>query len=133
MSDINFPQRKKTYTPHAGDTESFSKIDSVFKYTLRRYARLAKENNFVFLIIDISNAYYPFLKEVNREFGVSIIHIGTHEWKKDIDDPGKKLPPKLRKVPKDGHYAIGYNRLIAYKIARILKENSVRLKLKNSL
>jgi hypothetical protein len=133
LRDINFPQRKKTYISEAGDTDVFSKIDSVFKYTLRRYAKLAKENNFVFLIIDTSNFYYPFVNGVNKEFGISIIHIGVHEWEKDIKDPGTKLPPKLRKVPKDGHYAIGYNRLIAEKIASILKENSVRLKLKNSL
>jgi len=133
LTDINFPQRKKTYIPEAGDTKVFSKIESVFKYTLKRYAKLAKQNNFVFLIIDTTNFYHPFVKEVNKEFGVSIIHIGVHEWNKDIVDPGEKLPPKLRKVPKDGHYAIGYNRLIAEKIASILKEKSVRLKLKNSL
>ncbi|MEK9628578.1 MAG: hypothetical protein VW455_06115 [Nitrospinota bacterium] len=133
LMDKNFPQHNKEYFPEPGDAKAFPIIDSVFEYTLSRYAQLAKEYNFVFLLIDRFSAYKPFLKEAREKFGVSIIHIDANEWKKDVEDPGEKLPPILRNVPKDGHYAVGYNRLIAEKIASVLKENSIKLKpIKNS-
>ena len=124
MRDINFPQPKKTYVPEVGDTEAFSIINSIFKYTLRRYAKLAKENNFVFLIIDTNNYYHPFVNKVNEEFGISIIHIGAHEWKKDIEDFSQSELNKLYLYTNDGSLAwMTHNISFSYNYNYFIKFN----------
>jgi hypothetical protein len=122
--------RKKKYSPEWGDNVAFSRIGSVLEYTLRRYAKLAKEYNFVFLMVDNENFYKPFLEEAKSDFSASLIHIGTSEWEKDIRIPSLKIPPELRKIPKDGHYAVGYNRIIANKLADTLEKNFVLSRIK---
>lgn len=124
--------RNEKYSPESDDAVAFAQIDSVLKYTLRRYARLAKEYGFILLMVDNENFYKPYLEEAKRDFGVSIIHIGANEYEKEIEYPGSKLPPKLRNVPKDGHYAVGFNRLIAKKIARSLEKSSILSKVKQN-
>ena len=70
------------------------------------------------------------MEEAKSDFSASLIHIGTSEWEKDIGIPGLKIPPELRKIPKDGHYAVGYNRLIANKLADTLEKNFVLSRIK---
>ena len=111
---------KLTSARKLSGVKRFDATGPVLEYTLRRYARLAKEYGFVFLMIDPANWYKPYLGNARKDFDASIIHIGTSEWEKDIAGPASKLPPQLRLVPKDGHYAIGFNQLIAKKIADAL-------------
>ena len=125
LADQSFPLPSKKYLPEPGHGVVFAQIDSVFEYTLRRYAKLAEEHGFTFLILDEINAYKPYLEDIKRDFGISMIHIGASEWKNSVADPISKLPEELTSIPKDGHPTIVTNRLIAKLITDTLIKNSI--------
>ena len=124
LADQNLPKHSKKYLPEPGDIEVFSKIDAVIKYTLRRYAKLAKEHNFVLLVLDEAGAHKPYLDNAEKDFGISIIHIGPSMFKKSLLNPGLKLPKELR-IEGDGHFNFEANRLLANMITNALINNSI--------
>jgi len=97
--------------------------EDMLKYVLERFISLSKLNNSTFILIDAygNGMYEPYIKQFEKEKGVKIIYIDRETWNKEVAIPGEKLKSEDARVPMDGHFGPGKNKLIAEMIAKRLK------------
>jgi hypothetical protein len=76
----------------------------------------------VFLLFDPRNYYAQSLEEIKKALGARFIYLGSDAWDAEVFSQFKDLPEKDVKVPGDGHWAEGANRLIAKSMAKRLVE-----------
>jgi lysophospholipase L1-like esterase len=90
-------------------------------YTLRRMGELARRHGFVFVLADPRGDYAQAYSELAAEYKNSVFYFSPERWQDEIGAPAMRLPVHQRRVPKDGHFGPGKNRLIAEALARFLK------------
>ncbi|MGB8274467.1 MAG: hypothetical protein WCF16_04255 [Alphaproteobacteria bacterium] len=87
-------------------------------FTLRRFLDLARAQGFVFILVDPEGDYRQPAAEAGAD--APLVYMGPPEWRAEVAAPSRALPPEQVRVPKDGHYADGMNRLIAAAVAKRL-------------
>ena len=104
------------------DKYSELKINKIFEYEVELYGDLSALHKFKLLIIDfsayqsISDGYRLAVEKFNKEHpDRKIMFIGHKEFEEKVFTKGINigLSPKEIRVPKDGHFGSGTNKLIA--------------------
>jgi hypothetical protein len=90
---------------------------------LTRLAALAKVP---LILLDPSDAYAEFDEAFIDDDGPKIVRIGSLDWQRNVEIPASALSPDQQRVPFDGHFGPGKNRLIAEYVARILERYASR-------
>lgn len=90
----------------------------MFKFILTQFIQLAKKYNSEFIFIDPGGVYAPIYENVVKEENHPIQYIGRELWEEHVYGPARLLPPEMARVPGDGHFAQGINKLIAKLLAR---------------
>lgn len=98
---------------------------AIRRATLRHLARLATDAGAPLLLLDPGNAYGSLLAALPAVEAAAIHHVTGSEWSKAVDEPAAQLPPALARVPNDGHYGPGTNKLIAALVAAKLRQLGV--------
>ena len=111
------PTSSQTNQEYEGESELF-RINKILEYELELYGDLSALHQFKLLIIDFSNEeYYSLLVEkFNKKHpDRKIMFIGQKEFQEKAFTKGINigLSPKEIRVPKDGHWGSGTNKLIA--------------------
>jgi hypothetical protein len=83
------------------------------KATLFHAARLAEMAKAPLLLLDPGEIYHPYLSQLPAALGDRIHHIGSTEWKSQVENRTAGMKPEEISVPNDGHYGAGVNRLVA--------------------
>jgi len=96
----------------------------VMTYTLKRISDLADNYNFKFILIDPPGDYAEAFERLTlNDNKKNVYYFSSDQWDKYVENPVKKLLPNDRRVPKDGHYGTGMNKIIAEAIQKYLVEN----------
>lgn len=90
-------------------------------YTLRRMGELARQHGFAFVLADPQGDYAQAFSELAAEFENSLYYFSQERWRGEIGAPASRLPEHEQRVPQDGHFGPGMNRLIAEALSRYLK------------
>lgn len=61
------------------------------------------------------------------QFTNGFIYIGPREWRDNVEKKVTLLPEDQARVPMDGHYGRGQNRIIGDYLAAVLRDRHVRL------
>jgi hypothetical protein len=80
---------------------------------LRDLATLAREARAPLVLLDQYDLYREFLPTLSKEEASYVHYVGKEAWNSAIEIPSSKLPPDQQRVPHDGHYGSGAQRLIA--------------------
>lgn len=87
---------------------------------LEHLARTAARAGAALVVIDPTDSFQAGMQALPGELRATVVRMGSAEWQREVLEPSRGLPDRLRHVPKDGHYAGGINRLIAEAVARRL-------------
>lgn len=90
-------------------------------YTLRRMGDLARQHGFAFVLADPPGDYAQAYSELAAEYENSLYYFSQERWRDEIGAPASRLPAHERRVPQDGHFGPGMNRLIAEALGQYLK------------
>lgn len=94
--------------------------DDKIKLGVARHLNLlAQKAKVPLIVIDPANGYAQLRTSLAKNIS-RFSYIGTKKWQAEIGKPAELLPAEQRKVPHDGHYGPGTNRLIAELLAREL-------------
>ncbi len=80
---------------------------------LHDLAALAREARAPLVLIDQHGVYRDYLPTLSREESTYVHYVGKEEWNSAVEIPSSKLPPDQQRVPHDGHYGSGVQRIIA--------------------
>jgi len=92
------------------------KINKILEYEVELYGDLSALHQFKLLIIDMTDAYRSIVEKFNKENpNQKIMFIGKKEFYEKVYTKGINigLSPEEIRVPMDGHFGSGTNRLIA--------------------
>ena len=92
------------------------KINKILEYEVELYGDLSALHQFKLLIIDMTDAYRSIVEKFNKENpDQKIMFIGKKEFYEKVYTKGINigLSPEEIRVPMDGHFGSGTNRLIA--------------------
>jgi hypothetical protein len=110
----------KSSSPTSSQTnkEELFKTDQVLEYEVELYADLSAKHQFQFLIVDFqgSEGYRLAVEKFNKEHpDRKIMYIGAKEFDEKVFTKGINigLSPEEIRVPMDGHFGSGTNKLIA--------------------
>ena len=114
----------KSYLPKLSSENSFQtnqetekyKINKILEYEVELYGDLSALHQFKLLIIDLTDSYRMVVKKFNKEHpDKKIMFIGRKEFEEKVYTKGINigLSPEETRVPMDGHYGSGTNKLIA--------------------
>lgn len=106
------------------------KINKILKYEIELYGELAFLHKFKLLIIDLPGSYSSVVEKYNNEHpDQKIMYIGKKKFEDEVYTKGINigLTPEEIRVPVDGHFGPGTNKLIAEMIMG--KIRSVEMKL----
>ena len=92
---------------------------------VKEMSRLAAAAGAPVVLIDAGGAYSNFTDEMDSD---EILYIGADEWRANVSEPMRDLPPDEARVPLDGHFARGTNRLIADLIDQVLCAKGFRVR-----
>lgn len=128
----------KSYIPKLSSTNSQInqenekyKISKILKYEVDLYGELAGLHKFKLLIIDLTDNYFSVVEKYNKEHpDQKIIFIGKKEFYEKVYTKGIDigLTAEEIRVPMDGHYGSGTNKLIAEMITDKIKSMKIKLK-----
>lgn len=95
-------------------------LPEMFSFILGRFLDLARAHGFVFLLVDPTGYYRAAVADLGEEARRPLLYLGPSAWRDEVETPARSLAPEQVRVPRDGHYADGMNRLIAAAVARRL-------------
>ena len=110
----------------AGELLRQDQVKKILAYELNLYKNSFVDEDTVFLLFDPRNYYAQSLDEIKKALGARFIYLGSEAWDAEVFSQFKDLPEKDVKVPGDGHWAEGANRLIAKSMAKRLVEAGVQ-------
>lgn len=122
VSSSAYPQKTKKYEEH--------KINKILQYELELYKELSNLYQFKLLIIDLSDQYTSVVKKFNKQHPDNkVMFIGRKEFVEEVYTKGINigLSPEEIRVPMDGHYGRGTNKLIAEMIIKKIKSSRINL------
>lgn len=90
-------------------------------YTLRRMGDLARQHGFAFVLADPPGDYARAYSELAAGYENSLYYFSRERWRDEIGAPASRLPAHDRRVPQDGHFGPGMNRLIAEALSQYLE------------
>lgn len=90
-------------------------------FTLRRMGDLARRHGFRFVLLDPPGDYAAAYSALAKDYQDSLYYFPPETWHDEIKQPASRLPENERRVPEDGHFGSGMNRLIAEALGRYLK------------
>ncbi len=102
-------------------------IRKIMEYELRLYLELARIYDFEFVLMEAPHggSYSAAVERVNAaSLDKKITYIDPGIFQEYVYDRAEYLglPPEAQRVPRDGHFAHGYNKLIGELVAKIIKE-----------
>lgn len=89
---------------------------------LRDLIALAREVRTPILIMDREDAYSEFISSLTKDERSWLFYVDKATWRAEIEQPASLLPIDERRIPHDGHFAIGTNLLVAKLINKKLSE-----------
>ncbi len=87
----------------------------------RDLVRLAARAQAPLVLLDPEDAYAEFDEDLAGAEGAKIVRVGRVEWARHVAAPAAALPAEQQRVPIDGHFGPGMNRLIAEYVSEILR------------
>lgn len=88
------------------------------EFTLERLMELAIQYDFTLVLVDPPGDYAAARDKLAGALSPRLAYISLADWAEEIATPAAGLDPADRRIPKDGHYGPGMNRLIAEAVAR---------------
>ena len=88
---------------------------------LRRMGELARRHDLTFVLVDPPGHYSRAYHEIAPEYGIRLSYVSPDIWKQEVGNPASGLPANEQRVPGDGHFAPGMNRIIAQALSRHLR------------
>ena len=88
---------------------------------------LAKEARAPLVLLDPREFYGDLMATLSEEEATYVHYVGKEEWSSAVEIPGSKLPQDQQRVPHDGHYGGGAQRLIAELVNSKLAEGRIGL------
>ena len=88
------------------------------EFTLERLTELAVQYDFTLVLVDPPGDYAAARDKLAGALGPQLAYVSPANWAEEIASPASALAPADRRIPKDGHYGPGMNRLIAEAVAR---------------
>ena len=73
------------------------------------------------ILLDPKDAYAEFDAPAAGGNPAKMVRVGREAWERNVVTPASALPPDQQRVPLDGHFGPGMNRLIAEYVAQILE------------
>jgi hypothetical protein len=83
------------------------------KYELNSFLDLAYKNNFQFVLVDPNGNYKQILVNKEAVNVQNLIYIGKSDWSQHVTKKSQGMPSADQRVPMDGHFGKGINKLIA--------------------
>ena len=128
----------KSYLPKyptskdAETNEEFEKykLNKILKYEVELYGKLSALHQFKLLIIDVTDAYSSVVENFNKDHpNQKIMFIGNKEFTEKVYTKGINigLSPDEIRVPMDGHFGPGTNKLIAEMIMGKINNTGIDL------
>ncbi len=102
-------------------------IEKILEYELNLYLELSRIHDFQFILMEApyGGTYAEAVDKVNSaSVDKKVTYIDQSIFQKYVYDKAEHLglPPEAKRVPGDGHFAHGYNKLIGELVARTIKE-----------
>ncbi len=111
-------------TPTGSTSATPVDIEPILRTELLRYAELARQRNFTFVLFDPKEDYRHAVDDARAAAAGRLIYLGSSEWTR-ISTQMQKLPPERARVPRDGHFGLGANQLIADEVFRALQRGGI--------
>ena len=99
-----------------------NEIAAIRRAYVREISGLAQAVSVPVVLIDAADVYSEFIHQMPES---GVFYVGADEWRASVSGPMNGLPPDEARVPLDGHYARGTNRLIADLIDQVLTREGI--------
>ena len=112
-------------------TSDYDALPYIMKYELNQYMALAEKHNFQFVLLEgpHGRSYSRIIKDLNLINKNKIIYIGPDDFNREVYEKAEALglSEEAKRIPRDGHFAYGTNKLIAELVAKKIREDSPSL------
>ncbi|MGH6952534.1 MAG: SGNH/GDSL hydrolase family protein [Alphaproteobacteria bacterium] len=115
--------RRLGFGPTGAERESAR--GAVLAFELERHLALARRHGYVVVLLDPQGDYRDAVAALAAPETDLVAYVSPERWSAEVSVPSAALPPAEQRVPQDGHFGPGANRLIAALVARVLAEAGV--------
>jgi len=89
---------------------------------LSSYLELMQQYDFKFVLVDPYGSYYNNVRIQQHKIPDDFIYLGKDFWKENFIPNFNKLEPNQQHIPKDGHYTVEANKLLAETIFKGMRQ-----------
>ncbi len=99
---------------------------AMLRFELARYLELARAHGFTFVLVDPEDSYRAVVGSLaDGGSAQGLLYVDGARWRTAVSEPAQALAEADRRVPKDGHFGPGMNRLVAGLVAQVLRQNQL--------
>jgi hypothetical protein len=121
LADVGHVLGRSVWTPAQTPVDDGALVSRVLRYELDELLRLAREYDFVLLLVDPLDAYQTAASAHAAGQGGRLVYFGHADWAADVESQFSRLPADRVLIPEDFHYTPEAHAVIATALAPILR------------